>query len=149
MMTKLRPLQQYKEDGGPSGATHAPPHPTLTSTRVAAFRPTPPHPKPTPFRPARPTPLLPSPHRPTSLHTVHGDGWSGVYPSAPACTGKWLERIFLATNGDEGHIKLGVLPSGRYLNGHTYFVQVPPSSCDSFHLLAPLPPIHDAGLHPV
>jgi hypothetical protein len=36
--------------------------------------------------------------------------------------GKWLNRIFTATNGD-GTIKLGVLPLARFLNGHTFFVQ--------------------------
>ena len=37
--------------------------------------------------------------------------------------GKIIPRLFSATNGGDGHIKLGVLPLNRYLNGHTFFVQ--------------------------
>ena len=37
--------------------------------------------------------------------------------------GKWLERIFEATDGGDGTIRLGVLPTAKYLNGHTKFVQ--------------------------
>ena len=37
--------------------------------------------------------------------------------------GKLLQRIFHATDGGDGKIKLGVLPTALYLNGHTFFVQ--------------------------
>ena len=37
--------------------------------------------------------------------------------------GKIVPRLFTATNGGDGTIKLGVLPLNRYLNGHTFFVQ--------------------------
>ncbi|KAL1528538.1 hypothetical protein AB1Y20_009881 [Prymnesium parvum] len=37
--------------------------------------------------------------------------------------GVWLERIFEATDGGDGSIRLGVLPTAKYLNGHTFFVQ--------------------------
>jgi hypothetical protein len=40
-----------------------------------------------------------------------------------AATNKPIPRVFKATNGGDGHIKLAVLPLNRYLNGHTYFVQ--------------------------
>ena len=37
--------------------------------------------------------------------------------------GAIVPRLFTATNGGDGTIKLGVLPLNRYLNGHTFFVQ--------------------------
>ena len=42
--------------------------------------------------------------------------------SDPA-TGKWAERLFLASNGGDAMLKLLVLPLNRFLNGHTFFVQ--------------------------
>ncbi len=38
-------------------------------------------------------------------------------------TGKWAERLFLASNGGDAMLKLLVLPLNRFLNGHTFFVQ--------------------------
>ncbi len=37
--------------------------------------------------------------------------------------GKPAPRILVSTDGGDGHIKLGLLPLSRYLNGHTRFVQ--------------------------
>jgi hypothetical protein len=47
-------------------------------------------------------------HRPEALHSADGQA---------------IPRLFRATNGGDGHIKLAVLPLERYLNGHTFFVQ--------------------------